>query len=133
MLREQQAIPGIPSAVDEQIAVWEMDKEGSHAFFHIIPVVEGENRYLTYNIDLEVRPYPNPFGFGGMYGGGGCYDKAGIREKVKEFRGYIQRWRDKGMYKVEFKRLPEQVRRPITHINTGAERKKAVDKQPALL
>lgn len=132
MLRAQQEIPGIPSARDEQIAVWEMDTEASHAYFHIIPVVEGEDRYFTYNVELEIRPYPNPFGFGGMWGSGGHYDTAGIREKVKEFRGYIQRWRDKGMYKVEFKRLPEQVRRPITHLDTGAERKKDFRQQPPL-
>jgi len=118
--------------LDEQIAVWEMDTEASHAFFHIIPVVDGEDRYLTVSYGLEIRPYPNPFGFGGMWGSGGRRDTASIREKVKEFRGYIQRWREKGMYKVEFKRLPEQVRRPITHLDTGAEPIKVLRQQMPL-
>ena len=70
----QLEIPGIPTAEEEGRANFKLDTEKSFALLVITPIHavsdDGETDYIDVKETIEIKPYPNPYGFGGMWGSG---------------------------------------------------------------
>ena len=110
-------LPGIPTAEEEEKANWKLDTEASFARLNITPIVaisDEETRYYV-QIDetLEIKPYPNPYGFGGMWGHGG-YKPEEEAEAVQKFHDYISKWRALGLHKIEVIHNPQETHRVLT-------------------
>jgi len=86
---------------------WRLDPEKSFARLTITPVKEGDNTYYDIDEVIEIRPYPNPFGFGGMYGMGVTKSKAEVERRIKYFKGWTKEWEERGLNKVEIIRRPQ--------------------------
>lgn len=86
--------------------LWELDKEKSFAELIITPVRRGEKLVLVFSEEVKIRPYPNPFGYGGLWGYGGVDTEAEVEKLIKDFKRYNGRWVEMGL-KVEIVRKPE--------------------------
>ena len=86
---------------------WQMDSEQSHAYFITTPVRDGNERYYRITWAIEIKPYPNPFTFGGVWCSGGAKDKDSLQKQIDEFNRQVDRWRKHGLTKVEMKEEPE--------------------------
>ena len=87
---------------------WELDKEQSGARFYFHVVTDGDKRYYRIHYEMTIRPYPNPPMFGGVYCGATAQNREELREKVKEWRQYVDWGRKHGMTKVEIEQGPEE-------------------------
>jgi hypothetical protein len=87
--------------------LWELDKEQSYARLTITPVREGDKRYYQWQEEIQIRPYPNPFGFGGMWGTGPAHSEDEVQRLITGFRHYLREWQGRGLEKVEVVRKPE--------------------------
>jgi len=84
-----------------------MDSEKSHAYFHYHPAKDGEWRGFYITSGLELRPYPNPFTYGGYWCSGSARDEAELKKHLDDFRKEVERWKKHGLVKVEIKQLDE--------------------------
>jgi len=110
-----------PKCLEARRAAWRMDKEKSFARMEITPVrsADGLAYHLSYAIKIE--PYPNPYSYGGMYGGGAAETKEGLDIEIAKFNAQADSLRQNGMEKVEV----------ITHEETvRAEQRKLEAKPP---
>ena len=89
---------------------WELDKEKSSAFFYFNVETDGDKRYYRINYEMTIRPYPNPPMFGGVYCGATAHNIEELREKVKEWREYVDWGRKHGLTKVEIKQETQEER-----------------------
>lgn len=87
--------------------LWELDKEDSFAILTIVPIKEGDDRYWELMERIQIRPYPNPFGYGGQWGMGRTNDEADIEQEINRFYGYLHRWQKHGLERIEVVRKPE--------------------------
>lgn len=106
---------------------WRLDLEKSLARLTITPVKEGDNTYYDIDEVIEIRPYPNPFGFGGMWGMGVVRSKAEVERRIKWFKGFIKPWQERGLNKVEIIRRPQVTRAELKNLN----RKERLDDRTA--
>jgi len=90
--------------------LWELDKEDSFATLTIVPIKEGDDRYWEVMERIQIRPYPNPFGYGGQWGIGAARNEAEIEQEINHFYSYLQRWKEHGLGKIEVVCLPEMTR-----------------------
>lgn len=95
---------------------WKPDLEQSHARLVITPVKRKDGVVFTYDEELQIRPYPNPFGCGGMYGGFGHYftTEDEVEHHIEWFKDYCAEWVELGI-KLEIIRKPEMTM--AEHIN----------------
>ncbi len=89
---------------------WRMDPEKSFARMDITPVKTAERFYYLINTAINIRPYPNPFMYGGCYGGGSAMDEQNLEQQIKSFTEQADRLRENGMVKIEIVRHDEKVR-----------------------
>ena len=90
---------------------WRCDPEKCHASFIYHRVFEGGNfRYWDTYVSVEIRPYPNPFGFGGMWGGGGWKTKKELNKALRLFKERVKFWEKHGLTRIEIKQKPDEVR-----------------------
>lgn len=59
-----------PGCKEKERAAWMMDSEQSFAKVIVQPITTPEGLVYSFQSELTIRPYPNPFTFGGAYGGG---------------------------------------------------------------
>ena len=85
---------------------WRLDPEKSHASITITPIVE-DGGHFEIDEELEIRPYPNPFGFGGMYGGRGVRSRKEVDPVIKSFKKMAKEWEARGMKPPEVIWQPE--------------------------
>jgi len=95
---------------------WRLDPEKSFARLTITPVKEGDNTYYDIDEVIEIRPYPNPFGFGGMYGMGVVRSEAEVEGRIKWFKGYLKEWQKRGFTKIEIIRQPQVTRAGLKNL-----------------
>lgn len=88
-------------------AGWDMDKKNSIARLTIYPIRRGDESFFRYSYAIEIKPYPNPFMFGGEWGNGGVKTEADIKQVEADFRKKITAWVKRGI-KVEITRKPEE-------------------------
>lgn len=86
--------------------LWELDKEQSYARLTITPIREGDKRYYQWEDRVQIKPYPNPFGFGGMWGTGPAWSEDEVQRKIEGFRHFLREWEERGL-KIEIVCKPE--------------------------
>jgi len=105
-METQLDLPGVPTPEQEERANFKLDTEASHALLVITPVHcisdEGEFDRIRVETTLEIRPYPNPYGFGGMWGTGG-YAPEEEGALVARFHQEVDPWIELGLTRVEIK------------------------------
>ena len=116
--------------------VWEMDKEQSYARLTITPIITPEGKVYHYNEEIQVRPYPNPKMFGGMWGSGGAKDKKELERVIRGFNQMVERLKAEGLEKVEIEEMPEVTRAEYEArmpSKVEADKRGTLYKQPSLL
>ncbi len=93
----------MPSLLDQ---LWELDKEQSYARLTITPIREGDKRYYQWREEVQISPYPNPFGFGGMWGTGPAWSEDEMQRLIEWFQHFLSKWQERGL-KLEIVRKPE--------------------------
>jgi len=120
-------LPGIPTAEEEEVANWKLDTEASFAQLVITPIIaisdEDTRYYVQIEETLEIRPYPNPYGFGGMWGHG-WHDSEKEAEMVQQFNDYLEKWKALGLHKIDIIRNREETCR----VPTEKQRQEALDR-----
>lgn len=89
---------------------WRMDAEKSFARLEITPVKSSGGASYHLQTSIEIHPYPNPFMFGGMYGGSRAKDEQELDQAIKEFDKTVDSLRQSGLTRVEVERHDEIVR-----------------------
>jgi len=97
----------MPSLFDQ---LWEMDKGESYARLTITPIREGDKRYYQWDEVIQIRPYPNPFGYGGQWGMGAVQGEDEVQGLIKQFWRCVKKWQERGLQKIEVIRKPEMTR-----------------------
>ena len=89
--------------------LWEMDKEKTFARYEITPIREnGEFAGYRIHDTLEIRPYPNPFSFGGCYGSSFVKNDEDLAMAIASFEdGWVGEWERRGMRPMEIVWQPE--------------------------
>ena len=91
-------------AVDaEARATWRLDSEKSFALFTYYQESRNGETSYHYNTSLEIKPYPNPLSFGGMWGSGGCKTPAELEKAKQDFMKYVNRYVPYGLTRIEVK------------------------------
>ena len=72
---------------------WKMDSQASFARLTITPV-ELESGGVIYDLDdaIEIKPYPNPIGFGGCWGSGVAKTLKEAKQSEKSFLKNLSTW-----------------------------------------
>jgi hypothetical protein len=89
---------------------WILDKKNSIARLEIIPGLCDGKVLFRYSIAIEIKPYPNPFMFGGEWSSGSKETEAEVEQLIADFRKRVTAWEKRGI-KVEVVRRPESRRR----------------------
>jgi hypothetical protein len=126
-LQQQKGLPGIPTPAEEAKANFKLDVKNSFAELVITPVHtisdDGEKDWIDVDDTLEIKPYPNPYGFGG-YWGHGRYPPEDEERIIANFKEGIARWRERGLTRVKIKHGPATTQRVLTE----AQRQAALDR-----
>ncbi len=117
----QATMPGIPTPEEEDRANFKLDTENSYALIVITPIHavsdDGETDYIYVDETIEIKPYPNPYGFGGMWGNGG-HKPEEEKKVISEFHRWVDPWIERGLTRVEIKHEPGRTE----HVPTEAQR-----------
>ena len=123
----QATIPGISTPEEEDRANFKLDTENSYALIVITPIHavsdDGETDYIYVEETIEIKPYPNPYGFGGMWGHGG-YKPKEEKEVIADFHRMVDPWVERGLTRVEIKHEQGRNERVLTE----AQRQEALDR-----
>jgi len=90
--------------------LWELDKEESYARVTITPIKPikpGEKVKYHWDEAIQIRPYPNPFSYGGQWGSGVASTREEVERHIISFKEYIMDWQKHGLEKVEIRWQPE--------------------------
>ena len=87
--------------------LWEMDKEKSFALLTTTPIKEGDRSYYLVEGELSIRPYPNPFSYGGFWSQGTAKTTEELDRIIASFRSEVAEWQERGLAKIEIIRKPE--------------------------
>ena len=122
---DQASLPGIMTPEEDKKANFKLDTEGSFALLVITPIHavsdEGEHDYILVDETIEIKPYPNPYGFGGLWGHGN--PKPEEEENViADFHHWVDPWIKRGLVRVEIKHEPGRTE----HVPTEAQRQAAL-------
>ena len=91
---------------DEEKREWRLNPEESLAEFEITAIQFPERIAYTLTDKLQIRPYPNPTGFGGMFGIGGAGSVPELMEKVRSWREILRPWEARGLTRIRVIRKP---------------------------
>ena len=86
--------------------VWQLDPVKSFALFEWGMVIRGEETFYRISESLEIRPYPNPIGFGGMWGGSSVKTLEELAVSKDKFFQYCRQYESLGITRFEEKELP---------------------------
>lgn len=89
---------------------WRMDRERSYAQFRITPIIERGRKRYQLDKTVEIRPYPNPLGFGGLWGMGYADDRAEVDRRINLFLLEVEKWKARGLERIEVIEEPEMTR-----------------------
>jgi len=108
-----------PKCFEAARKAWRMDKDKSFARLEIIPIRTSERLYWQLHTAIKIEPYPNPFMYGGMWGGGSAKDEQELEYAIKAFEDQVARLKENGMEKVEIVRHDERTRTEQMGLNGG--------------
>jgi len=97
-----------PTCFQVEKSNWRMDSKESYALLEITPIVAGNGKYFSYRSSIEIKPYPNPFMFGGEYGFGSAKSEEELEQVIASFNRKVDELREYGMTEVAIKRHPEK-------------------------
>jgi len=86
---------------------WRMDSQNSFALFEWGKVIRGEETYYRISESIEIRPWPNPHTFGGMWGSSSAKTIADVELAKTRFFEYVSQFKKWGMTRFEEKGMPE--------------------------
>ena len=122
----QLKIPGIPTAEEERVN-FKLDIEKSYALLVITPIHavsdDGETDYIDVDETIEIKPYPNPYGFGGMWGHGN-HKPEEEKKVISDFHRWVDPWVERGLTRMEIKHEPKETR----HVPTEAQRQEYINR-----
>ncbi len=85
-----------------------LDPESS-ARIKISPVRTADGRqWWDIRQELELKPYPNPYSYGGFFGMGKATTQEELDQVVKSFRDEVKEWHTKGLPEVIVEMEPEK-------------------------
>ena len=90
--------------------LWELDKENSFARCTITPIREGAKRYYELEQEMWIRPYPNPFSYGGFWAQGVAKTTEEVDRLISYFKSETGRWQKHGLCKIDIIHKPEMSR-----------------------
>ena len=70
-------------------AVWQMDKDRSFARIEITPFKTQQGTYYQISTTIEIKPYPNPFMGGGMWGSASAKSEQELEDLIKGFNDTV--------------------------------------------
>jgi len=100
----------------------EVDKEQSYARLTITPIKEKDREYYRYIEEVEIRPYPNAYGYGGQWGIGSFESKKEIKKQIALFKRSLKEWQERGLEKIEIIRKPQMT---VTEYKNEQRKEKA--------
>jgi hypothetical protein len=109
-----------PACLEPIKQAWIPDLEKSHARLTISPIKRGEEVLYSYQTAVEIRPYPNPLGSGGCWGGGSVTTEAEVEEVIADFKRCNEDWERRGI-KLEVIRHQEVTEVEYTNIRQVEE------------
>ena len=98
---------------------WRMDRERSYARLRITPIIEGGRKHYQLDETVKISPYPNPLGFGGLWGMGYADDRAEVDRRINRFLLDIEKWKAQGLERIEVIEEPEMTRVAYTNKRRG--------------
>lgn len=98
-----------PKCHQKEKDAWQMDSKESHYFLTITPIVTEKGKRYSIDDDITLRPYPNPWGYGGRYGGGGAFGEAELAQILERANAEIEELKKHGMTNIKIERAEEQV------------------------
>ena len=101
---------------------WELDKKNSIAKLEIIPERRGDELLFRYHSAIEIKPYPNPFGYGGEWSSGAVKTEGEVQKLIADFHRKVTAWKKRGI-KIEVLRRPETRRHLYPAQMTRLERR----------
>ncbi len=123
-MSKQLRIPGVPSAEEEERANFKLDTEKSFGLLVITPIHfvsdDGEKDYFHVQTKIEISPYPNPYGFGGMWGNG-TMEPEKEKQAIDDFHRWIDPWVERGLTRVEIEHKPKETEHALTKAQRQAE------------
>ena len=123
----QATMPGIPTPEEEDRANFKLDTENSYALLVITPIHavsdDGETDYISVDETIEIKPYPNPYGFGGMWGHGG-HKPDEEKKVIADFHRWVDPWIERGLTRVEIKHEPGRTE----HVPTEVQRQEYLNR-----
>lgn len=87
--------------------LWELDTENSFARMTITPIKEGGKLKYLWEEEMWIKPYPNPFGYGGFWAQGVAKTTEEVDRLISYFKSETERW---GLCKIDIIRQPEMTR-----------------------
>jgi len=108
---------------------WRMDRERSYAQLRITPIIEGDRRYYQLDETVEVKPYPNPLGFGGLWAHGVAGDRAEVDRRINLFLLEVEKWKVNGLERIEVIEEPELTRVKYSNKRRGEIEQEYAEKQ----
>lgn len=85
----------------------EVDKKQSYARLTITPIKEKDREYYQYYEEVEIKPYPNVWGFGGLWGMGSLDSEKEVKRQIASFKRFLKEWQERGLEKIEVIRKPQ--------------------------
>lgn len=107
---------------------WRMDKDKSYARLEITPIKTMDRHYYQLHTSIEIRPYPNPFMYGGMWGGNSAKDEQELEQAIKHFEETVAELKENGLDRVEVVRHDELIR--AEQVRLEAKPEKASEPEP---
>jgi hypothetical protein len=90
-----------PECFEQQRQVWRMDSATSYARLEVTPVRTTEGVVYRLEESIKINPYPNPFMYGGKFGGGCARNEEELDQAKVRFQKETDELRKNGMEKVE--------------------------------
>lgn len=91
---------------EEEKRDWGLDPEESLAEFEITAIQFPGRIVYSFTDALRINPYPNPLGFGGMWGTGGARSVPELMERLRSWREMLRPWEARGLTRIKVIRKP---------------------------
>ncbi len=89
-------------AVDEATrANWRLDAERSYARFSYAEISRDGLPWYRYTTEIEIKPYPNPYSFGGIWGNGSCETREELEARKQELLKEAHRFIPHGLVNIK--------------------------------
>ena len=86
---------------------WSLDAGESFARLEVTPFWRGGELRYDIESELKIRPYPNPFSYGGFWGSQTTPDKEAVKARIKSFKDEVKAWKKAGLSNVQVVWHPE--------------------------